>query len=51
MVILSFQNEAEFDQVFSDALFKSYVFKMRAKFETYNVSNKSNLCSKLKVVG
>ena len=35
--ISSFQNEAAFDQVFQDACFKSYVFKLRAKVETYNV--------------
>ncbi|XP_061197079.1 replication protein A 70 kDa DNA-binding subunit-like isoform X2 [Saccostrea echinata] len=29
-------NESAFDQVFQDALFKSYIFKLRAKVETYN---------------
>ncbi|KAK3084764.1 hypothetical protein FSP39_018496 [Pinctada imbricata] len=29
-------NESEFDQVFQEALFKSYVFQLRAKVETYN---------------
>ncbi|XP_046360245.1 replication protein A 70 kDa DNA-binding subunit-like isoform X1 [Haliotis rufescens] len=29
-------NEASFDQVFQDALFKSYIFKFRAKMEMYN---------------
>lgn len=35
---LFFQNEQAFDQVFTDACFKSYIFKFRAKVETYNVS-------------
>lgn len=29
-------NEAAFDQVFQDAMFKSYIFRLRAKVETYN---------------
>lgn len=29
-------DEAAFDQVFQDAMFKSYIFKLRAKMETYN---------------
>ncbi|KAK3579832.1 hypothetical protein CHS0354_029562 [Potamilus streckersoni] len=29
-------NEAAFDQVFQDALFKSFIIKLRAKVETYN---------------
>ena len=29
-------NETAFDQVFQDAMFKSYIFKLRAKVETYN---------------
>lgn len=37
-LLIFFQDEAAFEQVFSDALFKSYIFKMRAKVETYNVS-------------
>ena len=32
------QNEAQYDQVFSEANFKTYIFKLRAKVETYNVS-------------
>ena len=27
-----------FEQVFQDAIFKSYIFRLRAKTETYNVS-------------
>lgn len=30
------QDEAAYDQVFSAATFKSFIFKMRAKMETYN---------------
>ena len=33
------QNESAFDQVFEQAMFKEYVFKLRVKMETYNVSN------------
>ena len=33
-----FQDEAGFDQVFQNATFKPYIFKLRAKMETYNVS-------------
>ncbi|CAG2245720.1 RFA1 [Mytilus edulis] len=29
-------NEAAYDQVFQDAMFKSYIFRLRAKIETYN---------------
>lgn len=29
-------NEAQFDQVFTEANFKTYIFKLRAKVETYN---------------
>ena len=29
-------NENEFDQIFQEANFKPYVFKLRAKMETYN---------------
>ncbi|XP_060067506.1 replication protein A 70 kDa DNA-binding subunit-like [Ylistrum balloti] len=29
-------DEASFDQVFQDAMFKPYIFKLRAKMETYN---------------
>ena len=37
MFNLYFQNEQGFEQVFQDATFKSYTFKLRAKMETYNV--------------
>lgn len=30
------ENEAAFDQVFQDAVFKQYIFKLRAKVEVYN---------------
>lgn len=33
-----FQNENAYDQVFVDSNFKTYIFKLRAKMETYNVS-------------
>ncbi|XP_052075679.1 replication protein A 70 kDa DNA-binding subunit-like [Mytilus californianus] len=29
-------NEAAYDQAFQDAMFKSYIFRLRAKIETYN---------------
>ncbi|ESO97542.1 hypothetical protein LOTGIDRAFT_208727 [Lottia gigantea] len=34
------QNENQFDMLFQNALFKSYVFKLRAKVETYNDENR-----------
>jgi len=33
-----FQNEMAYDNVFEEASFKTYIFKLRAKVETYNVS-------------
>ena len=32
------QDEAAFDQAFQSAYFKKYIFKVRAKMDTYNVS-------------
>ena len=34
-----YQNEPAFDQIITDSTFKSYIFKLRAKMETYNVSH------------
>jgi len=42
---MCFQDENAFDRIFTEATFKSYVFKMRAKVEPYNVSNSSEWCT------
>lgn len=42
-VIIHFQNEAQYDQIFNEANFKTYIFKLRAKVETYNVSKHDSL--------
>uniref|UniRef100_A0A7S2JN56 Replication protein A subunit n=1 Tax=Cyanoptyche gloeocystis TaxID=77922 RepID=A0A7S2JN56_9EUKA len=36
-------NPAEYDRVFSEALFKSYIFKIKAKMETYNDESRVKL--------
>jgi len=39
-------NEGAYDKLVASAEFKSYVFKIRAKMETYNVSNRKTECIK-----
>jgi len=34
------QDEAAFDHVFAEANFKSFIFRLRAKMETFNVSRR-----------
>ena len=33
------QDEASYDQVFQQTYFKEYIFKLRAKMDTFNVRN------------
>lgn len=47
---LLFQDEAQFEQLFQEASFKSYIFKLRAKMETYNVSKHNVLCEVMQLI-
>ena len=38
------QNSPDYDTVFQKANFKDYIFRVRAKIDTYNVSLLSSLC-------
>lgn len=37
------QNEQAFEEIFQNANFRSFVFKIRVKLETYNVSRVTRL--------
>jgi len=39
------QDEASYDQVFQQTYFKEYIFKLRAKMDTFNVRNITSVIS------